>query len=1074
MTMSTPRSPQRAISLVCILALITQLLIDLGYPTPTRAIDLPLIGITQIDAGYQWQATHQCAVADGGLKCWGSNSSGQLGTGNINLERLPTDVAGLDSGVAQVSTGQSHTCARRNNGRIQCWGHNYYGQLGNDQASAQDETLPVDVVDIGHDGEMDAVDVSTGDHHTCAIVDADGVPSIVVCWGDNDAGQLGVNGSWQQFEKPELPVLKHDGTALENIQKVSAGGYHTCALLTNGSVWCWGAGSFGQLGDGDAVERRYAVQVQGLNSGVQDISAGGYFTCAVLDDGRVKCWGENNWGQLGDLTTTDRHTPAVAKISGAIAIDAGHSHTCVIVDQPANDIDHAALCWGENNGGQLGDDTLEDSADPRPVSGLGSGVLQIAAGYGQTCARLSGGTMKCWGYNNIEQLGTGQDDYLFRTPQTVIVGEISFGQEEFPIDIGDVGADVPEAPRHDYGDAPDDTVSGMLAYAGVAAHFPTLSNANRSGPRHRSPGLVYLGTQNTNDAPTDADGTPNLDTATLLANLDGGDDGWLNQRQINRIENCAPIDLRLRLRHRLTQTVPLYLNVWFDGNRDGDWKDEDPCRVGGSASEWIVRDYNPNPLNNSDNLITITTRAILSNSPTNPAWLRISLSDRPAIVPSFPLNASADGRGPYSDYFNYGETEDYLWDPVTPTERYGTWQINQQINTHKPYPLLGVGDLVSYTVDVSRVGGSTSAVSAKLLDVIPPELSLVGGPSIQVVSPTISTTATAYEPDKGGPQGRVSWQGTLSAGGKLRFSFQARIDACPNAAITNTARLLLPGPGTQSSSPTYLPINCLPPERPTLTLNKQRVDAMGATTLSDPNAPMSETVYLITLSASPVISEINVGISDAMPTGLKVVEVFAPRGTITTTKADHTVLWQGTLSASDSSAQLWIRAQVDHPTACGTTLTNTALWGVRLPNGELVQGIGNSVTFTPVCEPTAPPTASPTERPTHTPTARPTYTPVPVATNTPVPLPSDAPIDASTNTPVPRATNTSVPLPTLTPTRRRTHTPVPVATNTSVPLPPDASPNAPTNTPVPRATNTSVPIVLPPEISAIYLPMLTR
>jgi len=1072
--MNAPLTPQRAISVVCALTLITQFLINLGYPATTRAIDLPLVGITQIDAGYQWQATHQCAVADGGLKCWGSNSSGQLGTGNNSLKDLPTDVSGLDSGVAQVTTGQSHTCARRNNGRIQCWGHNYYGQLGNDHASSQDETLPVDVVDIGHDGEMDAVDVSAGYHHTCAIVDMSSVPSIVVCWGDNDAGQLGVNGSWQQFEKPELPVLKHDGTALENIKKVSAGGYHTCALLNNGSVWCWGAGSFGQLGDGDAVERRYAVPVQGLSSGVQDISAGGYFTCAALEDGRVACWGENNWGQLGDLTTTDRHTPAFVKISGAIAIDAGHSHTCAIVDQPANDIDHAALCWGENNGGQLGDDTLDDSADPRPVSGLGSGVLQIAAGYGQTCARLTGGTMKCWGYNNIEQLGTGRDDYLFRTPQTVIVGELSLGQEETPIDIGDVEPDVPAAPRHDYGDAPDDTISGMLAYAGVAAHFPTLSNTHRSGPRHLNLRWVYLGTQNSVDAPTDADGTPNLDSSNLLANLDGGDEGWLNQRQITRIDPCGTVDLRLRLRHRLTQTMPLYLNVWFDGNRDGDWKDEEPCRIGGTASEWIVRDYNPNPLASTDSIITITTRAILSNSPANPAWLRISLSDRPAIVPSFPPNAIADGRGPFSDYFNYGETEDYLWDPVTLAERYGTWDIHQTVTVDKPYTMLKVGDTLSYTVDVSRDGGSTSAVTAKLLDVLPPEISLVGSPVMSVVSPTISTTHTLYEPDKGGPSGRVSWQGTLSAGSKLRFSFQARIDACPNAAITNTARLLLPGPGTQSNDATYVPMNCLPPEHPTLTLNKQRVDAIGATTLSDPNAAISETVYLMTLSASPVTTDVNAGISDLMPTGLKVVEVFAPHGTVTVTKQDHIAAWQGTLTAGIPTAQFWVRAQVDHPAVCGTTLTNTAVWGVRLPNGELLQDSSNSVTFTPLCAPTAQPTATATGRPTYTPTPRPTYTPVPVATNTPVPLPSDAPIDAPTNTPVPRATNTSVPLPTLTPTRRRTNTPVPVATNTSVPLPPDASPGAPTNTPVPRATNTSVPLVLPPEITAVYLPVLSR
>ncbi|MBK8049793.1 MAG: hypothetical protein IPK16_23415 [Anaerolineales bacterium] len=167
---------------------------------------------------------------------------------------------------------------------------------------------------------------------------------------------------------------------------VAAGGAHTCALTTVGGVLCWGENGAGQLGDSTTVDRWTPVAVTGLASGVQSIAAGANHSCAVTATGGVKCWGDNAFGQLGDGSKTDRRAPVdvVGLTGGVRSVAAGGGavgeHTCAVTSA------NGMKCWGDNAYGQLGDSTRTDRLTPVDVSGLASGVRNVAMGELHTCA----------------------------------------------------------------------------------------------------------------------------------------------------------------------------------------------------------------------------------------------------------------------------------------------------------------------------------------------------------------------------------------------------------------------------------------------------------------------------------------------------------------------------------------------------------------------------------------------------------------------------------------------------------------------------------------------------------------
>jgi len=190
---------------------------------------------------------------------------------------------------------------------------------------------------------------------------------------------------------------------LASAQQIVAGSTFSCARMANGTVRCFGNNDGGQLGDGTTTTRDAPVRARELTN-VVDLAAGAYHGCAVLKDGSVKCWGQNSDGQLGDGTTTNRSISVKVELPSATSVVAGFTHSCALLG------DGSVRCWGAGNRGQLGTGTLDRSAKPVAVVGLTGRAVALSAGEDHTCARMEGGALQCWGRNFDGQLGDGGDE----------------------------------------------------------------------------------------------------------------------------------------------------------------------------------------------------------------------------------------------------------------------------------------------------------------------------------------------------------------------------------------------------------------------------------------------------------------------------------------------------------------------------------------------------------------------------------------------------------------------------------------------------------------------------------------
>ncbi|NMO22836.1 hypothetical protein HPC49_17135 [Pyxidicoccus fallax] len=399
-------------------------------PSPSRP--------ARLAAGY----SHSCAIFTGGdLLCWGENMSGELGTGDTRFRgRKPDERLGppVDLGPGllpiQVAAGAGHTCALLEKGAVKCWGMNAWGQLGTGDTCArtQAEDLGTALLGVDLGPGRTARFIAAARRHTCALLDT----GAVKCWGANHSGQLGLGDIQAHGDAPQemgerlpsVPLGKGRTAVL-----LAVGHEHTCAVLDTGAVKCWGNNDHGQLGLGALGFRGYepgqlgdALPSVDLGRGrtAVALSAGGRHTCAVLDTGAVKCWGDHRAGQLGAATAQGRedrgkrpgelgeHLPAVPLGKGrtAVAVAAGEAHTCALLDRGT------VKCWGRNAHGQLGlgdtdtrGDTPGELGDALPAVDLGKGrtAIALAAGAEHTCALLDNATVKCWGRNDSGQLGVG-------------------------------------------------------------------------------------------------------------------------------------------------------------------------------------------------------------------------------------------------------------------------------------------------------------------------------------------------------------------------------------------------------------------------------------------------------------------------------------------------------------------------------------------------------------------------------------------------------------------------------------------------------------------------------------------
>ncbi|MGK5083654.1 putative Ig domain-containing protein [Bdellovibrionota bacterium FG-1] len=310
--------------------------------------------------------------------------------------------------ITSVSAGRSHTCAFSSAGTVYCWGDNFYGQLGNNSTTASHS--PIKAISQTGTGFLSGITtVGSGDYHTCASSNSTG---YTYCWGYNNFGQLGNNSTVASLIPGQIystPIT------FASVLRSSDGGF-TCGLAAGvnvGGVYCWGNNFSGQLGNNSTTQSNVQVGVTVIGFGNTAIATGSNHACAISAAGNVFCWGFNGSGQLGNNTITDSHTPVevlgvggVGHLSGIVAIAAGFGQTCAVSSSGG------VYCWGDNFRGDLGNNSTTESNTPVQVLGVGgsgflSGIVAIEARQAHSCALSSSGAVYCWGDNGAGQLGNG-------------------------------------------------------------------------------------------------------------------------------------------------------------------------------------------------------------------------------------------------------------------------------------------------------------------------------------------------------------------------------------------------------------------------------------------------------------------------------------------------------------------------------------------------------------------------------------------------------------------------------------------------------------------------------------------
>ncbi len=358
--------------------------------TETHFAPVQVVGINERISALALGTYYGCALTEqGGVKCWGRNAEGQLGNGTTLDQHTPTDVSGLNERVIAITTGESHACALFEAGNVKCWGNPEFTGAGEITIGIW-QTLPRNV--IGLPARVTAVDANWA--HTCALLETENV----YCWGQNFAGQLGNNSTVTQWTPTVVPGAYRFGHT-----SIATGPMHTCAITSNGSVFCWGDDRYGQLGSGRFLRRNTASAVS-LDETSRTIDLGINHSCAVTTQGAVKCWGSNGSQRLSSSPFQNESTPITVMDlqQGISTVAVGNSHTCVVTET------NGVKCWGGNWLGQLGGGidmpwpgTLVD------VVGLSDNVTAIAVGANHSCALRTDGRVQCWGYNRDGQLGDG-------------------------------------------------------------------------------------------------------------------------------------------------------------------------------------------------------------------------------------------------------------------------------------------------------------------------------------------------------------------------------------------------------------------------------------------------------------------------------------------------------------------------------------------------------------------------------------------------------------------------------------------------------------------------------------------
>lgn len=366
---------------------------------------------------------------------WGANSSGQLGDASTTPRSVPVNVSGLTSGWVAVVAGMYHSCAVTAEYAVRCWGNNMSGQLGD--GTSQFSSVPAGVIELTPPTPTitktptatPTVVASTnrlgvGMYHGCAI----DVSAKLQCWGDNSAGQLG-DGTYTAHAFVEAVVGLPTGVA-----SVGTGAWHTCALLVDKQVYCWGDNTYGQLGRSHSAIGATGVcgdltttcsptplEVVGLPNDIVALAVGSSQNCVVSVDGRMTCWGAftgattdacaNYAGEWNGSSCSP--TPVPLAGTGVVRL-AVSGHSCSVAT------DATVRCWGENSLGQVGAPQSHFYEAPNTVAGLGGPVARVSTGVAFSCAILKTGAVACWGDNQQKQLGNPDAETSEKVPMAVV------------------------------------------------------------------------------------------------------------------------------------------------------------------------------------------------------------------------------------------------------------------------------------------------------------------------------------------------------------------------------------------------------------------------------------------------------------------------------------------------------------------------------------------------------------------------------------------------------------------------------------------------------------------------------
>lgn len=342
---------------------------------------------------------HTCAVvSDGSLRCWGSNYWGQLGLDGQGIRPAPTPVP-KQQFVLSVATGWGHTCALHRDGQVDCWGTDANGDVGCPNPlmlTSPQKCTPLDP-------SLGAVEIAAGGEHSCARLGS----GKIKCWGLNAFGEIG-NGTLPTpgtvDSNAYTPV---DVSDITDARHIASGVWYVCAVLSSGALECWGDNGAGNLGTGDRTGHAFPTPVVGIDGGLSGyavaVAGTGEHTCVLLGDGSIRCFGSNTDGQLGDNTTIDSLSPIPAQSPmTATALAVGGQLSCTLTSAGI------IQCWGRNNYGQLGDGS--NVASQAPVTVLlpfAANFSTLVSKYYHSCALSTDGRLWCWGDNRYGQLGNG-------------------------------------------------------------------------------------------------------------------------------------------------------------------------------------------------------------------------------------------------------------------------------------------------------------------------------------------------------------------------------------------------------------------------------------------------------------------------------------------------------------------------------------------------------------------------------------------------------------------------------------------------------------------------------------------